>query len=102
METSYSYTSKCSKILNTFLFLFSNKMLVFRAESQNMLVKIANREDSIPLLQSDLGLHCLSTRPFWKATSVQNFKTFTVGGLRQGKNYTCFLTYADCLESKSV
>ena len=26
--------------------------------------------------QSDLGLHCLS-RPFWQATSVQNYRTFT-------------------------
>ena len=36
---------KCSKILNTFLFLFSNKMLVFRAGIHQMLVRIANRED---------------------------------------------------------
>ena len=27
--------------------------------------------------QSDLGLHCLS-RPFLKATSVRNFRTFTI------------------------
>ena len=55
--------SKCSKILNTFLFLFSNIMLVLRAESLKMLVRIANREDP-DQKQSDLGLHCLS-RPFW-------------------------------------
>ena len=36
-----------------------------------MLVLIANREDP------DLGLHCLSM-PFWQATSVQNFRTFTL------------------------
>ena len=36
---------KHSKILNTFLFLFSNKMLVFRAGFHKMLVRIANRED---------------------------------------------------------
>ena len=36
---------KCSKISNTFLFPFSNKMLVFRAGIHKMLVKIANRED---------------------------------------------------------
>ena len=41
-----------------------------------MLVRIANREDLI-ILQSDLGLRCLS-RPFCQATSVQNFRTFTV------------------------
>ena len=36
---------KCSKILNTFLVLFSNKLLVFRAGIHKMLVRIANRED---------------------------------------------------------
>ena len=60
---------KCSKISNTFLFLFSNKMLVFRAGIQKILVRIANRED--------LGLPCLS-KPFWQATSVRNFRTFTI------------------------
>ena len=40
-----SQYGKCSKILNTFLFLFSNKMLVFRAGFQKMLARIANRED---------------------------------------------------------
>ena len=40
------YYGECSKILNTFLFLFSNKMLVFRARIHKMLVRIANREDS--------------------------------------------------------
>ena len=38
--------SKCSKISNTFLFLFSNRMLVIRAGNYKMLVRIANREDS--------------------------------------------------------
>ena len=37
--------SKCSKILNTFLFLFSNKMLVIRAGINNTLVRIANWKD---------------------------------------------------------
>ena len=36
---------KCSKISNTFLFQFSNKMLVFRAGIQTMDIRIANRED---------------------------------------------------------
>ena len=36
---------KCSKILNTFLFLFSNKMLVIGAGIHKLLVRIANRED---------------------------------------------------------
>ena len=35
----------CSKIGNTFLFLFSNKMLDIRAGIHQILVKMANRED---------------------------------------------------------
>ena len=42
-------------------------MLVIRAGTHKMLVRIANRED--PQKQSDLGLLCLF-RPFWQATSV--------------------------------
>ena len=38
--------SKCSKISNTFLFLFSNKMLVFRAGIHKFLVRVANREEN--------------------------------------------------------
>ena len=62
--------SRCSKISNTFLFLFSNEMLVFRAGIHKMLVRIANREDPFQRKQSDIGLHRLS-RPFWQATCVQ-------------------------------
>ena len=36
---------KCCKISNTFNFLFSNKMLGFRAVIDKMLVRIASRED---------------------------------------------------------
>ena len=36
---------KCPKILNTFIFKFSNKMLFIRAGIHKMLVGIANRED---------------------------------------------------------
>ena len=53
-----------SKISNTFLFLFSGKMLVIRVGIDKMLVRIANREDSLQTASSDMGLHCLST-PFW-------------------------------------
>ena len=42
---SISTYCKCSKVSNTFLFLFSNKMLIFRAGIHKMLVRIANRED---------------------------------------------------------
>ena len=41
----FDQCGKCSKILNGFLFLFLNKMLVIRAEIHKMLVRIANRED---------------------------------------------------------
>ena len=36
---------KCSKILSTFLFEFSNKMLVFRAGIHKIFVRIENRGD---------------------------------------------------------
>ena len=39
------FYGKCSKISNTPLFLFSNKMLVFTAGIHIMLVRISNRED---------------------------------------------------------
>ena len=43
----FKLTVNCSKILNTFLFLFSKKMLVFRAGIfTKMLVRISNREDT--------------------------------------------------------
>ena len=43
-EGFYVY-SKCSKILNTFFYLFSNKILLIRAGNRKMFLKIANRED---------------------------------------------------------
>ena len=36
---------KSSKVSNTFLFLLSNKMLVFKTRYHKMLVIMANRED---------------------------------------------------------
>ena len=43
-----------------------------------MIVTIANREDPDQTSEAVcLVLHCLSMH-FWQATSVQNFKTFTV------------------------
>ena len=44
-ENNSTLYGKCSKILDTFSFFFSNKMLVFRAWIQKMLVRIASRED---------------------------------------------------------
>ena len=41
----FVHYSKCSKIWNTFLFLFSENMLVIKAGAHIMLVRIANRKD---------------------------------------------------------
>ena len=51
--------SKCSKISNTFLFLYSNKRLVFRAGIHKMFVRLANREypDQTVSSELDLSLH---------------------------------------------
>ena len=48
-----------------------------RAGIHRMFVRIANREDP-DQTASDLGLSCLS-RFFLLASSVRNFRTFTVG-----------------------
>ena len=42
VETNYG---KCSKISNTFLLLFSIKMLVIRTGIHKIIVRVANRED---------------------------------------------------------
>ena len=52
-------------------------MVVIRAGIKKMLVRIANREEPDLTVSSDLGLPCLP-RPFYKATSVGNFRTYTV------------------------
>ena len=44
-KTRKYYYCKCSKISNTFLFPFSNKMLVIGAGFHKMFVRISNRED---------------------------------------------------------
>ena len=80
LSTKRNLYGKCSKISNTFLFLISNKMLVFRAGIHKFLVRIANREDLDQTASTEAvrpGLPCLP-KSFWQATSVQNFRTFTV------------------------
>ena len=57
---------KCSKILNTFLVLFSNKMLVITAGIQNMLVRIANRKDIGQTASSLICVWDVSPRSFWQ------------------------------------
>ena len=74
----YMY-GKCSKISNTFHFLFSKKKYGLSKLTENACKN--NREDADQ--QSDLGFRCLS-RPFWLAISVQNFRVITV-------DYTCFV-----------
>ena len=72
---------KCSKISNIFLVLFSNKMLFFQGWNlQKCMLEKQTGKTLIRLLlqkQSDLSLHCLS-KPFWQATSVQNFRIFII------------------------
>ena len=67
---------KCPKIYKTFHFLFSNKILVFRAGIHKMLIKVSNKEDpdqtaSSLLLQkqSDLDL-CYLSRLLRQETTV--------------------------------
>ena len=50
---------KCSKISYTFHFMYSNKMLVFRAGIQIMLVRIADREDPDQTASSEAGWVCI-------------------------------------------
>ena len=54
-----SWYSKCSKITNIFLCLFSNKMLIIRVGIHIMLVRKANREYPGKTASSDLGAFCL-------------------------------------------
>ena len=54
--TLYTYTN-CSKILNTFLFLISNKKLVFRTGIHKLLVRISIKEDSEQTLSLDRSFH---------------------------------------------
>ena len=72
---------KCSKISNTFLFLFSVKMLIFSAGINKILVRLSKTGKTLIRLllqkQSDLGLHCLH-RPYWQSASVRNFRTFII------------------------
>ena len=62
-QSGQSEYGESYKIFNTFLFLFSNEILVFRTGIHKMLVRIENREDPDQTLkkQSDLGLPCLSS-----------------------------------------
>ena len=73
--------SICSKVSNNFLFLFSNRMLVFEAEIHELFARIANWEYPDQTVsseaKSDMGLRCLPW-PLWQVTSVQNLRTSTV------------------------
>ena len=68
--------SKCSKILNTFLFLFSNKSVCYEGwNSQYAAVRIANREDPDQTASSEAvssGSHCLS-KPFLVGNMCSKF-----------------------------
>ena len=59
LMVNFTYYSKCSNFSNTFLFLFSNKMLVIRAGIHKIIFRIA-KLGMLLQKQSDLVLHCLS------------------------------------------
>ena len=105
---------KCPKISNTFLILFSNETIVFCAGIYKNTGQNSNQgrpgPDCFFQKQSDLGLPCLSGL-FQQATSVQNFRTFTVHYNQQEQCFiyililfllvaTCCLliTFANCLD----
>ena len=74
--------SKFSKILNSFLLLFANKMLAIRARIHKMLVRIANKEDQIRLLPC-VCVVCLCACAVClglldNATSVRDFRTSSI------------------------
>ena len=69
-------TSNLHRVSNTFLVPFSNKMLEFtkylsEKQTGKTLIRLLLQK------QSDLVIHCLA-RPVWQATSVLNFRTFTI------------------------
>ena len=77
---SVSNFSKSSEIRNMFLSLYSTNIWLSGLE-----FTIANREDPE---QTYFDVPCLSM-PFWQATSVQNFKTFTV--IQSNNIWYCFV-----------
>ena len=79
--------SKYSKISNTFLILFSNKLLVFRAGIHKMFVRIANRENTD---QTASELQKQSDVVLGLATSVQNFRNLPYFLCKLG-NFSFFL-----------
>ena len=88
--TDESIYGKCSKIPNTFLALFSNKMFVFRATIHKMLIRIANREDpdqtaSSEAVQSGSAVVCLDLLSSnWCSKFKNIFRTLTCGKLLFG------------------
>ena len=55
---------------------FSNKMLVTEKQTGKTLIRLLLKK------QSDLGLPCLS-RLLWQATTVRNFRTFTIHAIKR-------------------
>ena len=99
---------KCSKILNTFLCLLSNKMLVIKVEIYKMLVRIANREDLYNYKSSVNTKYRIRTIVtglqirvrFGKLFSLFLIKTYSVGTPKNCLNETVLLTIQNtCLNS---
>ena len=67
------------KFVKTLVFQFSTKVLVIRAASHKLLVRIANREDTLSVLFDKaflLGIYCLK---FWNIYRSYNALPRNVG-----------------------
>ena len=69
------------KFQNPFLYLFSNKMLIIRAGIHRRLVRIANTKTMSDQTASSEAVSAVCLGLYRQATSVQSFRTSTMGPL---------------------
>ena len=87
--------SKCSKILNTFLFLFSKKILVFRAVIHKKLVRIPTDKTLIRLRSSFIWVCILCLGLFGRQLVFEILESlpFTRIDLLKSANLFIFLSF---------
>ena len=97
-ELLLQYYEKCIKFRILFSFCFQIKCWLLGLEFTKHMSDYQTGKTLIRLLlkkkQSDLSLLCLS-RPFWMATSVQNFRMFTE--LYNKKKWVCLFCLFDLI-----
>ena len=76
--SSNAIYGKCFKILNTFIFLFSNKILIIRAGTHRMLVRIANRVDPYQTASLLIWVCAVCLGFFGRHPVFEIFRTLTV------------------------